>query len=69
MVKEVGVIPPTTLRRLMKNCDASIVSKDAIIALREYLTNRTVQITKKALTLAQHAKRKTVAKQDIKLAL
>ncbi len=70
MAKKAKVITKTALRRLMKvEADASIVSADAIAALMDYLQDTAVTITKKALELTKHAKRKTVSKEDVKIAL
>ncbi|MFX1449535.1 MAG: histone [Promethearchaeota archaeon] len=70
MAKKAKVITKTALRRLMKvEADATIVSADAIAALMDYLQDTAVTITKKALELTKHAKRKTVSKEDVKIAL
>ncbi|MHA1360198.1 MAG: histone [Candidatus Helarchaeota archaeon] len=58
------------MRRLMKNeGNASIVALDAVLALQDWLTDTAKEITTKALALAKHAKRKTITKADIKLAV
>jgi histone H3/H4 len=70
MAKAPTVITKTALRRLMKvEGDANIVAADAITALQEYLQDLAVDITKKALALTKHAKRKTITKADIKLSV
>ncbi|MFX0134589.1 MAG: histone [Candidatus Hodarchaeota archaeon] len=70
MAKKAKVITKTALRRLMKvEADATIVAADAILALMDYLQDTAVTITKKALELTKHAKRKTVSKADVKIAL
>ena len=70
MAKGPNVVTKTALRRLMKvEGDAKIVSADAIQALKEYLQEKAIEITKKAGTLTKHAKRKTISKADIKLAI
>jgi len=54
----------------MKNeGNATIVALDAVLALQEWLTDTAKEITTKALALAKHAKRKTITKADIKLAV
>ncbi len=64
------VVTKTALRRLMKNeGNASIVALAAVLSLQEYLNDLALGITKKALELAKHAKRKTIVKGDIKLAV
>lgn len=70
MAKAPQVITKTALRRLMKvEAGASIVAADAVLSLMDYLQDLAVDITKKALELAKHAKRKTISKSDIKLAI
>ncbi|MHA1130368.1 MAG: histone, partial [Candidatus Helarchaeota archaeon] len=70
MAKAQQVITKTALRRLMKNeGNASIVALDAVLALQDWLTDTAKEITTKALALAKHAKRKTITKADIKLAV
>lgn len=63
-------ITKTALKRLMKvEGDANIIAADAITELQEHLQDLAVEITKKALALTKHAKRKTITKSDIKLAV
>ncbi|MHA1311563.1 MAG: histone [Candidatus Helarchaeota archaeon] len=70
MAKAPKVITKTALRRLMKQeADANIVAADAVLTLMDYLQDLAVDITKKALELAKHAKRKTITKSDVKLAI
>jgi len=70
MAKETKVVTKTALRRLMKNeGNASIVALDAIMSLQDHLNDLAIEITKKALALAKHAKRKTINKADIKLSV
>ena len=70
MAKVKKVITKTALRRLMKNEGmATIVALNAVLSLQEWLNDTAIEITKKALALAKHAKRKTITKADIKLAV
>ena len=70
MAKAPKVITKTALRRLMKiEGAANIVAANAVLFLMDYLQDFAVDITKKALELAKHAKRKTITKSDIKLAI
>lgn len=70
MAKVPKAITKTALRRLMKTeGDANIVSADAITMLMDWLQDTTIEITKKALAICKHAKRKTISKADIKLAV
>ena len=64
------VITKTALRRLMKDeCDAGIVAGPALAYFMDYLQDLAVETTKKALKITKHAKRKTITKADIKLAI
>ncbi|MHA1309943.1 MAG: histone [Candidatus Helarchaeota archaeon] len=68
--EEVKVITKTALRRLMKNeALADIVSADAVLRLLDHLQDLAIDTTKKAIKIAENAKRKTVTKDDIKLAI
>ena len=70
MAKAPKVITKTALRRLMKEeADATIVAANAVLELMDFLQDLATDITKKALELAKHAKRKTITKSDIKLAI
>ncbi len=70
MAKVKQVITKTALRRLMKHEGrADIVALNAVLSLQEHLNDTAIGITTKALALAKHAKRKTITKADIKLAI
>jgi histone H3/H4 len=55
------------LRALMASVGAKIVSREAVGYLIEFLEVKSVDMTKKALTFARHAKRKKITKADIAL--
>ncbi|MHA1229928.1 MAG: histone-like protein [Candidatus Helarchaeota archaeon] len=57
------------MRALMASIGAKIVARDAVDFLIEYLSEHTIDITKRSLTLAKHANRKKITKDDIQLAV
>ncbi len=59
----------TPIRRLMKDAGAHIVACKAVIELIEWMGTAAETITKTALTLTEHAKRKKISKYDILFAV
>jgi histone H3/H4 len=57
------------IRRLMKHNGAIIVARDAVDELVDWMGQAAEKITKRALTLTKHSKRKKVTKDDILLAI
>ncbi|NVM31501.1 MAG: NFYB/HAP3 family transcription factor subunit [Candidatus Helarchaeota archaeon] len=57
------------LRALMASVGAKIVARDAVGYLIDWLQEKSVDLTQRALVLARHAKRKKVTKGDISLAI
>ncbi|NVM54097.1 MAG: NFYB/HAP3 family transcription factor subunit [Candidatus Helarchaeota archaeon] len=57
------------LRALMSSVGAKIVARDAVGYLIEWLQQKSIDLTQRALVLARHAKRKKVSKNDIGLAI
>jgi len=57
------------IRRLMKHNGAIIVARDAVDELIDWLTRSAEKITKTALNLTKHSKRKKVTREDILLAI
>ncbi|MGC8586789.1 MAG: histone [Candidatus Micrarchaeia archaeon] len=55
-------------KKILKDAGATRISDDAISYFAEALNIFAYSIAKKAVKLAAHAKRKTVEKEDIKLA-
>jgi histone H3/H4 len=61
-------LPVAAMERIMKRAGSERVGEDAKVALRDHLEEEGEQISKKALTYANHAGRKTIKADDIKLA-
>lgn len=57
------------IRRLMKHNGAMIVARDAVDELVDWMGTSAVKITKSALTLTKHSKRKKITRNDILLAI
>jgi histone H3/H4 len=58
-----------SVERTMKHAGAKRISEDAKVVLREILEDYAEELTKKAIRFAEHAKRRTIKAQDIKLAI
>jgi len=57
------------IRRLMKHNGALIVARDAVDELVDWMSTSAVKLTKSALTLTKHSKRKKITRNDILLAI
>lgn len=62
------LIPLAAMEQIMKLGGADRVSEDAKVALKEVLEDYAVALTKEAIVFAEHAGRKTVKAEDVKLA-
>ncbi len=62
-------IPKAPVKRTIQEAGAERVSADAVDALVEYLEDYAEEVSKKAVTYAKYAKRKTVKAEDIALAI
>lgn len=62
------VLPLAAMEKLLKNCGADRVSDEAKAALRDVLEEVGEMTGNQAIRLANHAGRKTVKADDIKLA-
>ena len=61
-------ISKQTARKMLKDAGAERVGDDAASEFAEKLNRLAYSLAKKAVSLAAHAKRKTVKKEDIDLA-
>ncbi|MBW3018978.1 histone family protein [Candidatus Woesearchaeota archaeon] len=68
MVAKKRLIPLAAMEQLMKIAGADRVSDSAKIALKDVLEEYAIRVAKDAAKYAEHAGRKTVKAEDIKLA-
>jgi len=61
-------LPLAAVDRLIRKSGAGRVSEDAVAALTEILEEDAINLAKVAAKFAEHAKRKTVTAEDVKLA-
>ncbi len=61
-------ISKLTARKILKDAGAERVSDSAALELSELVDRYAYSLAKKAVSLAAHAKRKTIQKADIDLA-
>ena len=61
-------IPLAAVERIMRNAGAERISQNAVTVLAEILGEIGIEISREAVELAKHAKRKTVKREDVKLA-
>jgi len=64
-----GEFPMAAMVRLLKNSGATRVSEDAAKAMAEACEDYAMAVSEAAIALANHAGRKTVKKEDVKLAV
>ena len=62
-------LPLAAMEKLLKVGGCERVGEDAKDALKEVLEQKAAEIAKKAMVYAQHAGRKTIKAEDIRLAL
>ena len=69
MKKMSDYISWSPIRRLMKHNGALIVARDAVDELVDWMGTSAEKITKSALVLTKHSKRKKITRNDILLAI
>ena len=62
------LIPLAAMEKILKNAGADRVSDKAKQVLKEVLEEYAKQLATKSITYAEHAKRRTINAEDIKLA-
>ena len=68
MAQKRRTIPLAAMEKLIKKAGAERVSEDAKAALADLLEKQGLELAKHALRYSQHAGRKTIKAEDIKLA-
>jgi len=63
------MIAKASVDKLIRKAGADRVSEDASKALAKILEEEAIDIAREAVTLAEHAGRKTVKKEDVELAV
>jgi histone H3/H4 len=63
------MIAKASVDKLIRKAGADRVSEDASIALAKILEEDAIDIAREAISLAEHAGRKTVKKEDVELAM
>ena len=68
MGRKTSTIPKASVARILMKAGAKRVSQDAVDAFADVLTEIALKISKKSNEISQHAGRKTIHEEDIKLA-
>ena len=69
MVLFMGELPLAAVDRIIRKSSGLRVSNSAVIELARILEEEGMKISLKAKALAEHAKRKTITADDIRLAI
>jgi len=62
-------LPLAPLERLMRKAGAERVSEDAVSALRDVVEDMARDAADEALRAARHARRRTIKREDVELAV
>lgn len=68
MPKNTRVIPNAPIARILQTTGAKRASHDAVVALTDILEDEAKAIADKSFEIAKHTGRKTIQKEDIKIA-
>ncbi|MBU4374596.1 MAG: NFYB/HAP3 family transcription factor subunit [Euryarchaeota archaeon] len=63
------ILPLATVERIIRKAGAERVGYDASLELAKVLEDYGIEVSREAITLANHAKRTTVKEEDIRLAV
>ncbi|MFT4343744.1 MAG: histone family protein [Candidatus Woesearchaeota archaeon] len=69
MPKRISLIPKAPTARILLNTGADRVSKDAMYYFGDVLEEYALEVSRKALMIAQHSGRKTIKAKDLELAI
>ena len=69
MVIKMAELPIAPITKIIRNAGAERVSEDASMALMKEIEKYGEKVARKAVSLAEHAKRKTVKAEDIQEAI
>ncbi|MBA7531723.1 hypothetical protein ES705_23944 [subsurface metagenome] len=69
MVIKMAELPIAPITKIIRNAGAERVSEDASMALMKEIEKYGEKVARKAVSLAKHAKRKTVKAEDIQEAI
>lgn len=67
--KSQRLMPLASMEKIISEAGAERVSEDAKVELKRIIEEYSITIAEKAVKFAQHAGRKTVKSEDIKLAI
>ena len=63
------MIPKAVIKRIFQSVGADRVSNDALVLLEEFIVKEAESIAADSISVSSHSGRKTVKKDDVKLAI